>query len=226
LSVKHIDKLKLFTLISLVFVINVLSLFFRAPDGKTSFNLINNYYYNSRNNLLIKSELDLVFMNETNLSLLVLTSIILVIIFLKSRWFKIPLTGLLIGILLILASRTAVITLVVVLTVFLFKFVNKKTRKKALILTTLLLSVILSTISVEDIPFINTIVKRTLDRSFGSQATAYGLGERFIHYANAYQNSQELFNIKGYKYLLNKYNFSSHNEILGHSSATGILPSI
>jgi O-antigen ligase len=62
--------------------------------------------------------------------------------------------------------------------------------------------------------------------SFDSSVSAYGLDSRFLYWGYAIEQSQSLFDIKGYKNLLYRYEFSSHNEFLGHTSATGILPAI
>lgn len=226
LSNSEIDKRRLYLMITFLFIGYSCSLFFTDFNGNPSFNLTQNYYYNSRNNLLIKSELDISFMNETNLSLLVLTSVFLVSFVMRSKLMKFVFSLLLIFILLILSSRTAVATLMVVILIHFVKFQSVKSKFFIVLFGVLTLLITISTIDIFEIPYISTFFKRTLYKSFGSSTSAYGLDSRFIYFLNAIENSQDLFDIKGYKNLLNTYEMSSHNEVLGHSSATGILPTI
>ena len=221
-----IDKRKLYLCISYIFAIYSFYLFFTDYHGNTSFDLSQNYYYNSRNNLLIKSELKVSFINETNLSLLVLTSLLLVNFVIRNRSVKFFLSVLLVSSLLILASRTSIVALVAICIVYFIKFQNLKSKFFTLFLGLLIFSILIFSVDVFQIPYISTFFNRTLDKSFGGSTTAYGLESRFIHYVNAYENSQVLFDIKGYKYLLNTYGFTSHNEVLGHSSSTGLLPTL
>lgn len=221
-----IDERKLYLLITCIFVIYSCYIFFTDFNGNSSFSLSQNYYYNSRNNMLIKSELDILFINETNLSLLVLTSLFLVTYVIKQKLLKIVLFVLLFSMLLILASRTAVSALTTIILIYFIKFQNLKSKFFILLFGSLTFLILISTIDVFEIPYISTFFKRTLDKSFGESTNAYGLDTRFVYFLEAYQNSQALFEIKGYKNLLNTHGFSSHNEVLGHSSSTGILPTI
>ena len=200
-------------------------LFFRDVDGDFSIKLDENYYYNSRNSLIDKSKLEISFMNETNLSLLILTSIYYILFFLNNSILKLVLFFSSFLILLILASRTAVITLIIIL---LINYYDKIRRNKFLTLLSgfFVITIFISTINVFEIPYISTFFNRTFEKSFGSDIVYGGLEGRFSYYITAYENSQYLFNINGYKFLLNKYDFSAHNEILGHTSAVGLVPAI
>ena len=220
------DSHKLYLFLTYIFVIYSCYIFFTDYNGNSSLDLSRNYYYNSRNNLLIKSELNTSFINETNLSLLVLTSLLLVNFVIRRKYLKILLSVLLVSSLLILASRTAVAALLTILILYFVKFQNLKTKLLTVILGSLTVSILIFSVDIYQIPYISTFFNRTLDKSFGGSTTAYGLDSRFIHYVNAYENSQVLFDVKGYKYLLNTYGYTSHNEVLGHTSSTGLLPTI
>ena len=67
---------KLITFFALSLFVYCFILFFRDTQGEFSINLFQNYYYGSRNKLFYKSEIEGYFINETNLSLLILTSLL------------------------------------------------------------------------------------------------------------------------------------------------------
>jgi len=212
----------------LLFLLTAFSfyLFFKDYSGSFSLSLSDNYYYNSRNKLLIKSELDYSFMNETNLSLLVLTCVFLAIFVLKKRLFKIGYLTILISMLLILSSRSAVVTLVGILVFYFWKFKSTNFKFSSIIFWCVVLFVFAVNVNVLEIPYVNTFFKRFLTLSFESNNSLYGFDTRLAHYLTAMEHSNSLFDIKGYKFLLYRYEFSSHNEFLGHTSSVGILPAL
>lgn len=222
---KFLEK-KIFVLLLFLISIFCFHLFFKDSSGSFSLSLSDNYFYNSRNNLLIKSELDYSFINETNLSLLVLTCVFLAMLVLKKGILKIVYLALLISMLLILSSRSAVITLVCILGFFFWKFKSTKFKFYSIIFWGIVLFVFVVNVNVQEIPYVNTFFKRLLTLSFETNNSLYGFDTRIGHYLTAMEHSNNLFDIKGYKFLLNRYDFSSHNELLGHTSSVGILPAI
>ncbi len=200
--------------------------FFRDLDGNFTLNINETYYYNSRNELIQnKSHLEYDFLNETNLSLLVLTCLFIGNALFERRVIKFSVFIILGLILIILSSRTAVAVLLIVLLYNFLKYDSKRTKLMKLLAASGLALFIFINISSIEIPYVNTFLYRLENRSFAYGSTAYGLDERFIHYYNASVNSG-IFNVKGYKYLLNTFGFSSHNELLGHTSAVGIFPAL
>lgn len=222
----RIDKTKLYVFITYIFVIYSCYIFFVDANGNPSFDLRDNYYYNSRNKLLDKSKLVHTFMNETNLSLLVLTDIFLVLFVIRKKIFKISLVALLLVILLVLASRSAVATLAIMVFIYIYKYESLKNKLIIFFFGCLTIVTLTLIIDVFEIPYINTFFKRTLEKSFGESASSFGFEGRFLHYNRAILNSRAFFDVKGYLNLLRTYQFSSHNEVLGHTSSSGIIPTI
>lgn len=221
-SKSNLNESTIFKPLTLVLILYSCSLFFRDVGGNFSIDLDVNYYYNSRNRLIDKSSLIASFTNETNLSLIVLTSIYYVLFFFNKRIPKLVILFTLLSVLLILASRAGVVTLCIILLINYYDKIRKN-KLFSFLSGAFLFITFINIISVFEIPYISTFFTRTLEKSFGTDNQFHGLEGRFLYYANAYQNSQ-YFNINGYKFLLNKYHFSSHNEILGHTSAVGIIP--
>jgi len=210
----------------LIFSAFSLFTFLKDSTGAFSLSLNDNYYYNSRNSLLIKAKLEYIFLNETNLSLLVLTCIFLANILIKRVYLKLGYFVVFGSILLILSSRTAISTLILILLFNFWKYDSLKSKFFKFVFFGISIGILIINVNFFEIPYLSTFFNRLVERSFSnSSSTAYGLGERFVHYINAANNSG-IFDVKGYKYLLNTFEFSSHNEILGHTSAVGILPAI
>ena len=224
-SIKNIINFnRIILIIFYILFAYVLYLFFKNVDGEFSISLVENYYYNSRNNFIIKDNLNYVFVTETILSLLCLSCLILAFFLKINRAVKIILISILLLVLLILSSRTAIISLLIVLTYTYFKFEKVKFKPFRLLFVSFIIIVFFSNISVYDIPYINTFFNRVANLSFSEYSESYGLGGRFVYYLNALQHSDSLFDIKGYRNLLYKFEMSSHNEILGHTSSVGFIP--
>lgn len=83
---KHHKRLLFYLLI--IFSAFSIFTFFKDVLGNFSLNLDNNYYYNSRNKLVIKRDLTYTFLNETNLSLLVVTCIFFANILIRRIYLK------------------------------------------------------------------------------------------------------------------------------------------
>jgi O-antigen ligase len=220
---KNYNKLFLLLFFSLAFF--SLYTFFKDTSGGFSLDLNQNYYYNSRNSLIIKRDLVFVFMNETNLSLLILTCVFFSFVLFEKQYLKLFFSLFFISILLILASRTAISGLIIILLFNYWKFNSLKSKFFKFIFFSILSFILVANVNVFEIPYISTFVNRLVELSFSNDSEAYGLDGRFIHYAHAIENTS-FFDVKGYKNLLNTYEFSSHNEVLGHSSAVGVLLTI
>ena len=82
---------------------------------------------------------------------------------------------------------------------------------------------LLINVNLIEIPYVSTFFKRILN---DSSVSASSIDDRLVHVLKAIENSDSMFNIRGYKFFLNKYNFSSHNEFLGHTSSVGIIPTL
>ena len=218
-----INQEKVLLMIFYIFCIYSLYNFFKDTNGFFNLNLDDNYYYLSRSKLVIKSTLDYEFMNETNFSLIILTSIILGFYAVKNLYFKAFTLTLLFLILLILASRTAVVCLFMIAVFYIWKFKSSKFILYAFLPISIISILLIINIDLLEIPYVSTFFKRILNES---SISASSVDDRFSHFFIAIENSDSLFNIKGYKFLLNKFNFSSHNEILGHTSAVGIIPAL
>ena len=89
ISRNSINFIKLYEIIGFILIIFSFYLFFKDINGNFYLTLDQNYYYNSRNNFIIKSDLDTSFMNETNLSYLVLTGFFLTFFCTKKKYIKI-----------------------------------------------------------------------------------------------------------------------------------------
>jgi hypothetical protein len=220
---KNYNKLFLHLFFLLAFF--SLYIFFKDISGGFSLDLNQNYYYNSRNSLLIKRDLVFVFMNETNLSLLILTCVYFSFVLFEKKYMKLFFSLFFISILLILASRTVISVLIIILLFNYWKFNSLKSKFFKFIFFSILLVIVLTNINVFEIPYLSTFINRLVKLSFSNDSEAYGLDGRFIHYIHAIENTS-FFDVKGYKNLLYTYEFSSHNEVLGHSSAVGVLPTI
>jgi hypothetical protein len=217
-----VNQEKILLLLFYIFTTYSLYSFFKDTSGFFSLNLDSNYYYQSRNKLVNKSGLDFVFLNETNFSLIILTSIILGSYVLKNLYIKAFTFTLLFFILLILASRTAVGCSVIVAVFYLWKFKSLKFSFLTFLSISIFFIVLFINIDLIEIPYISTFFKRAFN--LDSSIAASSIDDRLTHFFIAIENTDSLFNIKGYKFLLNKFNFSSHNEFLGHTSAVGIIP--
>lgn len=209
----------LFCLLSIYGLFN----FFKDTNGFFNLNLDSNYYYLSRSRLIVKSNLDFEFMNETNFSLIILTSIIIGFLILNNLYFKVFTLSLLFLILLILGSRTAVLCSLIIALFYILRFKSLK----FIFFVSLSFSIIgiwvLLNINLEEIPYVSVFFKRIISED---SISASSLNDRFYHFLIAIENSDRLIDVKGYKFLLYNFNFSSHNEILGHTSAVGIIPAL
>jgi hypothetical protein len=221
--VKNYDKL----FFSLFFSLASFSLyiFFKDTSGGFSLDLNQNYYYNSRNSLIIEKDLVIDFVNATNLSLLILTCFYFSFILFEKRYLKLFFSLFFFCILLVLASRTAISGLIIILLFNYWKFNSLKIKIFKFISFCILLVMVVNSVNVFEIPYLNTFINRLVNLSLSADSDAYGLEGRFIHFTHAIENTS-FFDVKGYKNLLKTYEFSSHNEVLGHSSATGVLPTI
>ena len=220
---KHHKRLLFYLLI--IFSAFSIFTFFKDVLGNFSLNLDNNYYYNSRNKLVIKRDLTYTFLNETNLSLLVVTCIFFANILIRRIYLKLIYFAVFGSVLLILSSRAAIFTTILILLFNFWKYDSLKTKFFKFMFFGISFSVLIINVNFFDIPYLSTFFKVTMEKSFSSGSIAFGLGDRFVHYFNAVNNSG-IFDVKGYQYLLNTFGFSSHNEILGHTSAVGIVPSL
>ena len=216
---------KLFLLLFFSLASFSLYTFFKDTSGGFSLDLNQNYYYNSRNALIIERDLDFVFVNATNLSLLILTCLYFSFVLFEKRYLKLFFSLFFIFILLILASRAAISGLIIILLFNYWKFNSLKSKFFNFISFSILLVTVVANVNVFEIPYLSTFINRLVELSFSNDSEAYGLDGRFIHYIHAIENTS-FFDVKGYKNLLYTYEFSSHNEVLGHSSAVGVLPTI
>ena len=218
---------KVITFFTLSLFVYCCILFFRDTQGEFSLNLFQNYYYGSRNKLFYKSEIEGYFINETNLSLLILTSLFLLFFSRIKNLLKVLIYPILVLMILMTSSRTAIFTIIFLLVIYLFKNKRFKFNLKRFIFLGFIVSLLIL-FQGYYFQFINITFERFIRFfvEYSSQDANLGLAGRIIHYQNAINYSDNLFNFNGYRFLLNNFGFTSHNEVLGHASSFGIIPTL
>ncbi len=179
---KHHKRLLFYLLI--IFSAFSIFTFFKDVLGNFSLNLDNNYYYNSRNKLVIKRDLTYTFLNETNLSLLVVTCIFFANILIRRIYLKLIYFAVFGSVLLILSSRAAIFTTILILLFNFWKYDSLKTKFFKFMFFGISFSVLIINVNFFDIPYLSTFFKVTMEKSFSPGSIAFGLGDRFVHYFN------------------------------------------
>ncbi|MEE9910688.1 MAG: O-antigen ligase family protein [Deltaproteobacteria bacterium] len=207
----------------------VVNSFFRDPNGNFTLNLGSNLYYLIRSEQYMRTDVDYDFINGTNISLLIVTIPTLGMTLLRDKKLNMFLfLGLLFVSCVMLftaASRTAIVAFAAIIVLYIYYTLNKKNGIRTLIGILVIMTVIGLILSQTD--FTQTAIQRFQEKTLDAGADQlYGLGLRAIIWTFAFSELSTNFLGYGHKYFYDKYELTTHNELLGQLVATGFIPTI